>query len=122
MVDVVSGSHHHLEGRDQFTARCAVPRHPKESAEAGGGVGGGVVGGTEWGEGVKRDKADLKSGHTSICLVAKNTKYKKQKQSESRTTEGGVAGVSTTSPAIGCKWRRGGVIVVSPCWIAETLS
>lgn len=49
MVDVVSGSHHHLEGRDQFTARCAVPRHPKESEvvpaaedEVGPGVEGGA--------------------------------------------------------------------------------
>lgn len=30
MVDVVSGSHHHLKGRDQLTAGCTVPRHPKE--------------------------------------------------------------------------------------------
>lgn len=37
MVDVVSGSHHHLKGRDQFTAGCAVPRHPKEPAEGGEG-------------------------------------------------------------------------------------
>lgn len=73
MVDVVSGSHHHLEGRDQFTARCTVPRHPKESVEAGGGVCGGVAGGTEGGESEERDKADLKSGHSSICLVAKDT-------------------------------------------------
>lgn len=33
MVDVVSGSHHHLKGGDQLTAGCAVPRHPEESAE-----------------------------------------------------------------------------------------
>lgn len=33
MVDVVSGSHHHLKGRDQLTAGCTVPRHPKEPAE-----------------------------------------------------------------------------------------
>lgn len=33
MVDVVSGSHHHLKGRDQLTAGCTVPGHPEEPAE-----------------------------------------------------------------------------------------
>jgi len=33
MVDIVSGSHHHLKGRDQLTAGCTVPRHPKKPAE-----------------------------------------------------------------------------------------
>lgn len=49
MVDVVSGSHHHLKGRDQLTAGCTVPRHPKESQvvsaaeyEVGPGVEGGA--------------------------------------------------------------------------------
>lgn len=34
MVDLISGSHHHLKGRDQLTAGCTVPRRPKEPAEA----------------------------------------------------------------------------------------
>lgn len=49
MVDVVSGSHHHLKGRDQLTAGCAVPCHPKEPQvvpaaedEVGPGVEGGA--------------------------------------------------------------------------------
>lgn len=80
MVDVVSGSHHHLEGWDQFTARCTVPRHPKEPAEAGGGGGLRAVEGIK-GKGAKRDKADLKSRHNFICLMAKDTK----KQNKTKT-------------------------------------
>lgn len=32
MVDVVSGSHHHLKGRDHLTAGRTIPRHPEKSA------------------------------------------------------------------------------------------
>ncbi len=30
MVNIISGSHHHFKGWDQFTAGCAVPRCTKE--------------------------------------------------------------------------------------------
>lgn len=47
MVDVVSGSHHHLKGRDHLTAGRAAPRHPEKPAgerqrQAGGAQSAGA--------------------------------------------------------------------------------
>lgn len=33
MVNIISGPHHHLKGRDQLTAGSAIPSGPKEPAK-----------------------------------------------------------------------------------------
>lgn len=33
MIDVLLGSHDHLECWDEFTARCTVPRHTEQPGE-----------------------------------------------------------------------------------------
>lgn len=81
MVDVVSGSHHHLKGRDQLTAGRTVPRHPEEPAEGKRATSRPSV----WthsryisAEGVKRGKEHKRSWKESQMWLdrAKNTVLK----------------------------------------------